>query len=353
MAFNIQGLSLSSYSTNEAAPSIHTYISLEDTLTSIIANNNYFGAIAAELSVNDLFYICDSTGLPNGKSFYYVANIDVFHKQVIFSTFGNQAGPVNNTISVDVNTFQAGRRNIVVAAGYEDTTLTATIPGAIIGQIYLISFSLGMGGALPNTIPQIQETINNSNLQPNGIITPAFYVMKIIAANTIELYPTVTDAISETNVYTITDHGNNAFINLPYALSANFGYETINTIDSTVTLELPAATAAMQPGDTIHVSNTNGGNVYIFQNPGQTVIIGSTTFPVSTGYGMTNSTNGIVSANILFINTAATSFDLVVLSNVPGADWGNTINTSNPGYPTGGTIFNLVNAVNITPLQYL
>jgi len=112
MAFNVQNLNLCSTSLNEAAPAFYTYysvaatdvsgntintgdISAGDTLGAIVSNSNYFGAIAPELTVDDLFYITDGSGDIAGKGFYTVASVDIANKIVNLSPFAGHAGAVS------------------------------------------------------------------------------------------------------------------------------------------------------------------------------------------------------------------------------------------------------------------
>lgn len=79
MAFNIQGLSLSSYSTNEAAPKLYTYFSGLDTIDAIRKDPSYFSLIAPQCKPHDWMYICSTLAAPdNDDPANTVKHRDVF-----------------------------------------------------------------------------------------------------------------------------------------------------------------------------------------------------------------------------------------------------------------------------------
>jgi len=332
MSFNAQGLNLSTYSANEIAPRIHTYTSSEDTLDAITSNVNYFGSVAPSLSANDLFYISDSTKLPNGKGLFYVVSVSIYSKTVELNALGNTASPVAAYITVASLAASTYR---ITGFDASNDTLTAAIPAAnvVVNGIYPISF--GESGLLPDTDPEIFSIIENTVLEPApGLPTTAFYFIKIVAiapAVTFSIYSTLADATAGNNVYVIINGGSNAEIVFPYQLNTDYGYFATNevVVAEALAFTLPPA-ANLNIGDTIHFSNVNGGGCYIFQNAGQRVAIGSGGLFDTTGTGQTTLLDGVATANYLYSETAGQTFDLVVLSNI-----------------NGQTVFNLVNAANI------
>jgi hypothetical protein len=358
MSFAAQGLNLSTYSANEVAPRIHTYSSSVDTLGAITSDPKYFGSVAPVVSVNDVFYISDCTGLPNGKGFFYVENASIYYKTVALNSMGNSASAVIGTVTATENTaFQiTGMSNL-------NATLTAAIPGAVVGAIYPAMFTFDAGGELPGTFPAVVANILNTNLYPApGLETAAFYFIKIIAVapTRFSIYSTLADATSGANAYTIDFAGNNASVNIPIQMLPNYGYTAQNIVGSTVPFILPPAIVAgsvpignptglpgvsnLNVGDTIHFANQTGANVYIFQNPGQQIIIGAGVAAATSGFGGTLLADGVVNQCCLESNTVSQAFDLVVLSNTPAT----------MAFPYGQTMFNLVNGVNVIgALQYL
>ena len=146
MAFNVQNLNLCSTSLNEAAPAFYTYytvaatdvrgnnintndISAGDTLGAIVSNSNYFGSIAAELTVDDLFYITDGSGDISGKGFYTVSGKDITRKVVNLSPFSGQSGAVSQwTTTVPPNGVLSGNIGYTITEKPESGNVTLTLP---------------------------------------------------------------------------------------------------------------------------------------------------------------------------------------------------------------------------------
>ncbi len=355
MSFAAQGLNLSTYSANEVAPRIHTYSSSVDTLGAITSDPKYFGSVAPVVSVNDVFYISDCTGLPNGKGFFYVESSSIYYKTVALNSMGNSASAVIGTVTTTENTAFS-----ITDFSNPNATLTADIPGAVVGAIYPVMFTCANGGDLPGTFPAVAANIINTYLYPDpGLETAAFYFIKIISVRptTFSIYSTLADATAGANAYTINFDGNDASVNIPIQMNTNYGYTVQNIAGSTVPFILPPAIVAgsvsvvnptgvsnLNVGDTIHFANQTGANVYIFQNPGQQIIIGAGAAAVTSGFGRTLLAGGMVNQCCLESNTVSQAFDLVVLSNT----------LASVGFPSGQTMFNLVNGVNVIgALQYL